>query len=588
MPDFSAAIALLRKPVEDIYQSASSAIKLKLATMRAGSKMAELHNRLWQIQRVKTIWNTDRPLSLNSIYYPVEASISTPGGDVRKRINSIADFGRNHIVIYGTAGQGKSILMKYLVGKEIRSGQRIPLLFELRNAEDNPLEQQLAAAFGVLLGLKGAEDVFTEFAARGKISFILDGFDEIDPSRIQRLLQQIDILSFKYGDCNIVITSRPYSECKNLVSFGTASICPLRPEDFLGFFKKVTHDADLSDRLTESIRNSPHQIRSLIKTPLLATLLAISYRAAHKIPLEFSEFYEELFQVLLVRHDASKLGWRRVRSSGLTDRQIQQLFEAFSFAARRRQLSALDRDTAHDLANGGVEQLGMKVDPEAFIEDIKKITCLLIEEGKKLHFVHSSVAQFFASRFVRSLSEPNSQRFYSQLIQDYKWPLWLEEIAFLQQIDAHRSSKYFIVPDLEAAISYVEERGGIASPKWIDLYLTDLWVDKHYAKDGDGFRFVAGGEKDCDSYSVDALDKKLFKALFSEQNDGEEHWMEGFKKNPDAKRRTYLEIAVDRGGAVYDRVREIMIDHFSALEVDLERRRKEVAHNDTESDFIKL
>ena len=335
MPDFSAAIALLKKPIEDAYNGASGAIRAKIAGVRAAKKMSALHNRLWQIQKVKTIWNPDRALSLGTIYHPVDVTIAREGFSVVKRVNSSSDLLTSHCIIYGTAGQGKSILMKYLVGKEIRSGDTIPLLCELRNVS-NSLEEHLVEKFCLLLDVKQEQSVFDLFASRGKVAFLLDGFDEVDQGNVQSILLQIDSLSFKYPSARIIVTSRPNSECRTLVGFSSANIRPLGQQDLLPFFKKITRDADFSRRLVESIAASPIGIRELVTTPLLATLLAISYRAAHKIPIEFSEFYEELFQVLLVRHDTSKMGWRRKRQSGLTDRQVQQIFEAFCFAVRRK------------------------------------------------------------------------------------------------------------------------------------------------------------------------------------------------------------------------------------------------------------
>jgi hypothetical protein len=126
---------------------------------------------------------------------------------------------------------------------------------------------------------------------------------------------------------------------------------------------------------------------------------------------------------LLVRHDAAKLGWRRRRVSGLNDRQIQQIFEAFCFAAKKRRLFSLEMDVARTLAKESAENYGLNADADLFLQDIEKITCLIIREGKKIEFVHASVPQFFASMYVKGRTEPQSASLYAQLLKNV-WRTW--------------------------------------------------------------------------------------------------------------------------------------------------------------------
>ncbi|WP_416637303.1 NACHT domain-containing protein [Pseudomonas sp. OHS18] len=338
MPDFSAAIALLKKPLDDVYSFTKDEVKAKLAIVRTAAKMKQLHKKLYETQRVKTIWHIDRPSSLSSFFHPV--SIVTHNLSVIGpfRLNSLEVFEGNHNIIFGTVGQGKSILLRYLLGREIKSGVRIPVFLELRNLGDKKIADALTEKFSSVLGIASDYDVFSSFADRGKVSFLLDGFDEVDPFNVARTLTEIEELSYKYQDCKIVLTSRPDSECRHLTSFYSNKIQPLDIDSLQAFYKKITRDPEFSARLHAAIKTSPTKIRELVTTPLLATLLAISYRNVQKIPLDFAEFYDDLFQILLVRHDVSKLGWRRSRKSKLDDRQVQQVFEAFCFATRRKNL----------------------------------------------------------------------------------------------------------------------------------------------------------------------------------------------------------------------------------------------------------
>lgn len=467
MPDFSTAIALLKKPIEDVYSITTGELAKKIALLKTAAKTKKMHKKLWESQKVKTIWNTDRPLSLSTFFYPVQVAHQSADANLSKsKLTTLDDLPDNHNLILGTVGQGKSILLKYLLGKEIKSGTRIPVLCELRNVVDISLEAYLSNRFSLLLGIEPDIEVFKAFASNGKISFLLDGFDEIEASNIQKIMHDIEDISYKYSECRILLSSRPDSECKHLTNFTVNKICPLGEDDLRLFYKKITRDDDLSNRLHSAILLSPTKIRDLVKTPLLATLLAISYRMAHKIPLNFAEFYDELFEILLVRHDGSKQGWRRARKTKLNDREIQQIFEAFSFASRKKHTSSIERDVAYQLSKESIEDCEIEVDPQHFLEDIKKVTCLLVDEDKKINFVHTSVQEFFAARYIKNRTEPVVKNFYESL-QGLKWQQWKAEIDFLKQIDTHRVNKYLIYPDLEITLQDFFKRSGAVSVKLV-------------------------------------------------------------------------------------------------------------------------
>lgn len=107
MPDFSAAIVLLKKPIEDLFSSASGTLKTKISHIRATAKVKNLHKKLYDSQRVKTIWNTDRSLSLTSFFYPVSIQSNANNGNSGTRLTSLDDLPENHSIIFGTVGQGK-------------------------------------------------------------------------------------------------------------------------------------------------------------------------------------------------------------------------------------------------------------------------------------------------------------------------------------------------------------------------------------------------------------------------------------------------------------------------------------------------
>ena len=476
-----------------------------------------------------------------------------------------------------------------MLGKEIKSGTRIPVLAELRNIENQTLEEYLCTRFCLLLGIQNDSEIFEGFATQGKISFFLDGFDEIDPNIVQRVTQQIEDLSYKFGKCRIVVTSRPDSECRHLTKFTSLKIRPLSEADLEPFYKKITRDAEFTSRLLAAVRVSPIKIKELVTTPLLATLLAISYRAAQRIPLDFSEFYEELFQILLIRHDASKLGWRRQRKTKLNDKEIEQIFEAFCFATRKNKTASIDREIAIDLARESISECQFQVDPQHFIEDIKKITCLMLDEGKRISFVHISVQEFFASRYIKTRPEPVAATFYKQLAAG-KWKEWPEEILFLRQIDTHRATKYFLIPDIESTLSDVFGSDEAFSDKSFIRYLEGLNVSRKNV-DRDGIverQFSVRRSRKTDTQHYRHLDSLAYDSLFSREYPNSRNWTSGFNEDPSSSIRSYHQIAMDRGSIVVDTLRTSITNAVKSLVTDRDNWKNALSHAEVHRSFMDI
>ncbi len=144
MPDISAALLLLKKPIEALAKVAAERFRNDLEAIKADAKIKTLYQKLSATQKIKTIWDVDKPRSLSSFYYP--AKIRTKEG-AHQQLSSIDELPANAIILSGTAGQGKSILLRHLLGKEIRSGERIPLFIELRKVPLHGLDAFLRETF---------------------------------------------------------------------------------------------------------------------------------------------------------------------------------------------------------------------------------------------------------------------------------------------------------------------------------------------------------------------------------------------------------------------------------------------------------
>jgi uncharacterized protein len=577
MPDFSAAIALLSKPIEYVISTASGAVSKKLKQTKIESKVAAIHGKLWHLQRVKTIWNPDRSVALSSIFSPVDVACEIDEERVVRRVSGLSDLIFNKCLLVGTVGQGKSILLKYILGREIKSGERIPLLYELRYYRGGSLMSELSKKLSHLIGVDDCADVIEHFFDQSRISLLLDGLDEVDPGVLADLLREIEQISLRYPGLKIVVTSRPDSGGDSLTNFSTVRIEPLSEGRLPEFFNKITKDLAFSKKIVEAISKSDIGVKDIIKTPLSATLVAIIYKSSGKIPGKFTDFFEELFGVLVIRHDASKQGWQRDRQSGLTDRQLQQAFEAFCFQVRRRKSFSCTKDESVMFAADGLSRLALKVSPEKILSDIKKITCLVIEEGRRVEFLHASVANYFSSKFISGLSSDAASKFYGHLLGD-GWKNWIAEIDFLREIDKFRISEYFLIPDCQRAIDFLGSKLG--SDDFCEDILTSSRITCYKKPDG---RLGYFWESDYGDrfYATRGFREIAYRIVFQTRVSGCLPWIDskvvGGLSIGDSM--TWLEIVRQRGDGVMDMIKDEVKSRVLLMESQVVAMSKSVSES---------
>ena len=444
----SAATAVLKKVFDDLYEGAKKSGRAFIARSRADLKDAAIARSIHSVTKVKTLWNIEKEVSLYDFYYPSNIEFSE---GVRKRIIGVKDFGSiAKFVIQGTAGQGKSIFLRYLSGQELdgrSSSGRIPLFIELRRLRSDLDLNELTLQALERYKLPSTAEAWKTLAASGRVTLLLDAFDEVDPQLVTRTVTEIETIAEVYRDqIQIFVTSRPDADIQKSNAFRVVKLTPLSESDHQPFLKKICTDSDQSDSLLKALRASSVEVSNLLTTPLLMTLLVILYKSAQTIPDTVPKFYEELFDVLFYRHDHSKPGFRRKRFTTLDDGAVKEIFSAFCFFTRLENLGVLTSNQFQEACVRASQSCGIVVDSAALRNELVKTICLMQEDGFELSFIHKSVAQYYAASFVVRSSDEFAKQFYQLGKSERSWEL---ELRFLSQIDRYRYTRYFERPLLE-------------------------------------------------------------------------------------------------------------------------------------------
>lgn len=408
------------------------------------------------VENVKTIWQIDKPVNLHNFYYPSRLILDNK----QHTFTSLKDFPPEiKCVIQGTAGQGKSIFLRYLSSIEIRNGDSIPLFVELRKISDKKTLEQLVIDALIDIGIDTDRSNLDLVLSSGKISLLLDAFDEISEEYIKDTITFIEQVCCKHHYLRVIVSSRPDSTIQASNQFNVYKLAPIGPSDFRPMLEKFFDGESQSvDEIITSIHKSTSKIKNLITTPLLLTLLTITYRGYNKIPESPHEFYEGLFPLLVHRHDATKPGFVRKYRSGLNENQLEKLFHAFSFCCMITQKVSLTRSET-------IEHIGRAIkvseitpcSESSFISDCVKNTCLIIEEGNDFHFIHKSIREYHAARFIRDADLDLKKKFYNAAISEYV--KYKEEVKYLKEIDTYCFDEYFLVKKLKSILDYLKWDG---------------------------------------------------------------------------------------------------------------------------------
>ena len=123
----------LNKSVDNLIDLAKSELKERFQKWKAKGELEKLKENIRQVGQICTIASRQAS-TVDEIYYPAK----TKHGSGSRTIISTDDLFPDNIriaLIQGTAGQGKSVFLRYLCLRDLDYSGKIPLFIELRKID---------------------------------------------------------------------------------------------------------------------------------------------------------------------------------------------------------------------------------------------------------------------------------------------------------------------------------------------------------------------------------------------------------------------------------------------------------------------
>lgn len=435
---------MFSKLFENIYEKANGPLKQALyssITKEADEKRIRYAK---QIAEVKTIWQIDKNVNIMEFYHPTRIDF---GGQVR-RIDKASDLLNSpSVIVEGIAGQGKSIFMRFLCMSCIKDKSYLPIFIQLRHiSSEISLVDLILEAFSSI-GIVNDKLVIEYFLRRGKLVFLLDGFDEIDAELRSATIRTIEEYRHNYKNIKIVVSSRPNSDIQHSTIFEVTRIKVLNHDDRKALINRLVDDVATKDMLLAALEGKC-KIEDVLITPLLVTLLIITYKSESEIPENLSEFYRSLFNTLLKRHDKTKPGYKRQRKTEIGNVEFERVFENLCFSSLNNYKLSLSECELHDFCKSALMAQNIdNVKPESYMHDLVNITCLLLLDGTKYYYLHKSIPEYFAAQKIAGdKNTTHKALFYEQLRNNEIPENWYQSIYFLSEIDEYNYVKELLLP----------------------------------------------------------------------------------------------------------------------------------------------
>ena len=368
----------------------------------------------------------------------------------------------NNIIISGTGGIGKSMLMRYLFLQTVNEGEYIPVLVELRKISEQKQDklsiEQLIKDCIKSFGAALPDEEFEYSLELGKYLFLFDGFDEVKALYSTDTAKKIQEFCGRYPENACIITTRP-TECDlTLETFTPMSSKPLTKEQAVELTSKLWKPDEKTEAFSAQLRDSLYQKhKSFAKNPLLLSMMFLTFMRYGDIPDYLAEFYEKAYSALYNLHDNRDKGYfkRDFCCKDIDEAQFKLLFACFCFNTYFKENYEFSEKQILRILDNCIQKRNLtSISAKDFLADLQNAVCLIVKDGFTLRFAHRSFQTYFAAVYTSEvLTDEQQARLLTDKLNSYNYWNLTNYFKLLFQIEPERFFQNALEKGLREIIS---------------------------------------------------------------------------------------------------------------------------------------
>lgn len=422
-----------------------------------------LRNTKNKYRKIKTLIYRHAPKELYSFYECIGVHYNGKTIDT-SNINNLIDR-ENKIVITGSGGMGKSILLKHLFLNAIEETGYIPILIELRslNVVDEKSISLKSTIYDMLVqnGFVLEKEYFEYSLAEGGYVILLDGLDEVNRDKVSKVTAEIRNFSDKYNENKYIVSSRPSDDFIGWNDFAEMSSLKLTKKQALELIQKIEFDENVKQVFYKELDEKLYdKYKSFASNPLLLNIMLLTFNNNASIPDKLNDFYEQAFATLFNMHDATKDAYVRDIRTGLSCEDFKMLFAYMCFKSYFRDEYEFTEVKLRRYIQESKEKFdGTQFTIDDFQEDLTMSVCMLMKDGLNYRFAHRSFQEYFAAWYTCKLTDDVQQKLLTNWLKESNTVNTDSYFTMLYNMQSEKVNKIILAPGIKEIKQRVDEEG---------------------------------------------------------------------------------------------------------------------------------
>ena len=397
--------------------------------------------------------------------------------DIQK-LSEISRF----LIVAGTGGLGKSMLMRHLLLSTIRNYKQFPLVpvFLMLKDYDGSIPNLLELSYNKIKAVDEniTKDNYITALKEGSCLVLLDGLDEVGAQNAATFEQELEKFTIAYPDNCYVISSRPFQNFVSFRLFSVLRMLPFDKEQALKLIDKLDYRPDnpaIKEKFREALdKQLCDTHRSFIENPLLLSIMLMTFARFAEVPSKMHIFYKEAFDALSSTHDASKGAYKRSLRTGLMVDKFAEYFAEICFRTycnEKYEFTEEEFDQvfrALSINDGAVK-------PEDFLYDLCYCMCLIYLDGNKYYFQHRSFQEYFSAVFLSKQKDTVISHLGDFFENHARRMAGDNTFNMLYDMIPDKIDSFVIIPFLEAMLERYKKADGYLS------FLSEMYPRIQYA-----------------------------------------------------------------------------------------------------------